>query len=189
MFERRVVGNTIYGCRPGMTSRLYWTNGDNGSPGYLDQTAHASFAQCAAQCNEHDDCVALDWTSQGQSNRCRLVTSFTGEFAPRQNSHHGREFCRLRYTCQDFSGSCDENDFEMPDSVDCGTSPCTQEQCCLNANEIQVCTSYIVEEHKCSDYEGICKWNETYSPKKDFDSIDCGDEPCTVEQCCDHYGA
>lgn len=190
MLERRESGNRIYGCRSGMTSRQFWTSGQNGGLGYIDQTYDRSFEACAASCNTHDDCVAFDWADKdyehSYSKHCRLVDSITGEFAPRTFGGY-REFCRLRYTCQDFSGSCDEGQFEMPDSLDCGTSPCTQEQCCVNPYEIEVCTSF--EQHICSNYEGICKWNETYSPKTNFDSIDCGDEACTVEQCCEHYGA
>ena len=177
-----------YACRPGMTSRRFWVS-NNGGPDYVASTSDHSYEACAAACNTHEACIAFDWTDYfagTDSNQCRLVRSVTGEFTPRNDpATHEREFCQLQYTCEQFSGSCDENQFKKNDEFVCGTSACTKEQCCVDKTDVEVCDFNV---NMCSANEGICKWTETHRRKVSFDEVKC-DGPCTVEQCCDHYGA
>ena len=110
---------------------------------------------CAEKCKQQgNNCLAFDYNTNNDYNQgnnykdfCRTTNTITGGFQPRNHGGIGeRRVCYPRYTCQDFSGSCDANEFEMPDSTLCGdgSEACTKEQCCLNPDSIQVCT-YVTE--------------------------------------------
>ena len=151
--------------------------------GFIAQTFDRTFEDCAEQCDERSECIAFDVEDIVSKNACRLVHSVTGRNAPRNSGHH-RQFCRLRYTCEDYfhpnaGGSCDDNQLAMPETVDCGIEECTKDKCCLDGNEITVCGSLNV----CSNYDGICTWNGQRR-KENFATIECDTEPCTKDECC-----